>query len=187
LAADSFPDRSGRLVRSALLSRFDGVFDWSGSAFLIRRERALRRSRFFARVGLSVVLNTGRGVDDVRDYCRSYGLPGGLAEYGNVFVDEVTRSETVLGDPEALRSSLAFAMRSRSVARIRRSGLSVFGPGVPVCGRSHGVPPSAEVEEMLDRCGCNGLTFFAGPSAPTSSRQGRARVRAAAAVRRFLG
>src|SRR5207247_9816932 len=51
--------------------------------------------------GFAVVLNTGRSVEHVREYCRTYGLPGGIAEYGSVLFDAVTNQEVALCTPAA--------------------------------------------------------------------------------------
>jgi hydroxymethylpyrimidine pyrophosphatase-like HAD family hydrolase len=53
------------------------------------------------RHGYSVVLNTGRPVGHVREYCASYALAGGIAEYGCVFVDHLNQRETLLIDEES--------------------------------------------------------------------------------------
>jgi hydroxymethylpyrimidine pyrophosphatase-like HAD family hydrolase len=58
------------------------------------------------RHGYSVVLNTGRPVAHLRQYCRSYGMAGGIAEYGCVFVDRIAGNERVLIDAES-REQLA--------------------------------------------------------------------------------
>jgi len=48
--------------------------------------------------GYSVVPNTGRSVQHVRNYCLEYGFSGGIAEYGSVFVDQARQYERVLAD-----------------------------------------------------------------------------------------
>jgi hydroxymethylpyrimidine pyrophosphatase-like HAD family hydrolase len=50
------------------------------------------------RNGYSVVLNTGRPVGHVRQYCSNYALAGGIAEFGCVFVDRINERETLLID-----------------------------------------------------------------------------------------
>lgn len=48
--------------------------------------------------GYSVILNTGRSIAHVRTYCSNFGIPGGVAEYGSVFVDTVRGREIPLID-----------------------------------------------------------------------------------------
>jgi len=63
---------------------------------------ALMALRALRACGHSVILNTGRSVDQVRSYCRSYALPGGVAEFGSVLVDNIARREVPLVGPGAL-------------------------------------------------------------------------------------
>src|SRR5207249_709585 len=58
--------------------------------------------------GFSVVLNTGRSAEHIRNYCRDYSLPGGIGEYGSVFVDAVRGRETPLIDPAAAQQLARF-------------------------------------------------------------------------------
>ncbi|MBI2816592.1 MAG: hypothetical protein HYX72_06605 [Acidobacteria bacterium] len=101
---------SGGLVQvsqNATWSKFlffldmDGVFDcellgfphttWSGLEALIRLQSH----------AYSVVLNASRSIRHVRNYCESFGIPGGIAEYGSVFFDAVRRYEIPLIDARA--------------------------------------------------------------------------------------
>jgi hydroxymethylpyrimidine pyrophosphatase-like HAD family hydrolase len=51
--------------------------------------------------GYQVLLATGRPVPEVRDRCRAYGLPGGVAEYGAVVYDAVRdRSTSLVAGPD---------------------------------------------------------------------------------------
>jgi hydroxymethylpyrimidine pyrophosphatase-like HAD family hydrolase len=52
--------------------------------------------------GFSVVPNTARGVQHVRQYCSAYGFPGGIAEYGSVFIDAVKRQEIPFITPDTV-------------------------------------------------------------------------------------
>lgn len=79
----------------------DGVFDRELLGFPHTSWKGLQSLALLQSHGYSVVLNTGRSVQHVRDYCQSYTLPGGLAEYGSVFVDAVRQTETPLVGAEA--------------------------------------------------------------------------------------
>jgi hydroxymethylpyrimidine pyrophosphatase-like HAD family hydrolase len=52
--------------------------------------------------GFSIVLNTARSVEQVKQYCKIYSLPGGIAEYGSVFFDAVNDKEVPLVDRQAV-------------------------------------------------------------------------------------
>jgi len=76
----------------------DGVFDQELLGFPHATQSALQALSLLRSYGYSVVLNTGRSVQHVRRYCNAYGLPGGIAEFGAVFVDNVRGCETRLID-----------------------------------------------------------------------------------------
>src|SRR5205814_365637 len=78
--------------------------------------------------GYRPVLATGRSTGEVRERCRAYGLPGGVAEYGSAIYHAATdRTCSLVGPAEA--ASLA-RQRGRGDARLRPS------PHVaPVSGR----------------------------------------------------
>src|SRR5262249_54507517 len=88
---------SGRLFFLDL----DGVFDCESLGFPHTTASGLAALALLQSRGFAVVLNTGRSVEHVRHYCQVYGLPGGLAEHGSVFVDAVGQREVPLTDAEA--------------------------------------------------------------------------------------
>jgi hydroxymethylpyrimidine pyrophosphatase-like HAD family hydrolase/adenine/guanine phosphoribosyltransferase-like PRPP-binding protein len=79
----------------------DGVFDWTFFGFPHTTPAGVEALRLLRAAGFSVVLNTARSVEHVREYCHAYRLPGGIAEMGSVFWDEVERQEVPLVDPQA--------------------------------------------------------------------------------------
>ena len=50
---------------------------------------------------MALALNTARTLSDVQEYCRAYGLVGGVAEYGSVAWDAVSGRTRVLVSPES--------------------------------------------------------------------------------------
>jgi hydroxymethylpyrimidine pyrophosphatase-like HAD family hydrolase len=50
----------------------------------------------------AVILDTARSALEVREYCRAYGLAGGVAEYGAYLWDAVGQRGRVLVSPESL-------------------------------------------------------------------------------------
>jgi len=79
----------------------DGVFDCELLGFPHTTVSGLTALALLQAQGFAVVLNTGRSVEHVREYCRTYGLPGGIAEYGSVLFDAVTNQEVALCTPAA--------------------------------------------------------------------------------------
>ncbi len=76
----------------------DGVFDQEILGFAHATLSGLQSLALLRSHGFSVVLNTGRGVHHVRQYCEAYGLSGGVAEFGSVFFDSVRQKEVPLID-----------------------------------------------------------------------------------------
>jgi trehalose-6-phosphatase len=80
----------------------DGVFDSElfGPLFQHTTPSGVQALNLLKSNGYSVVLNTGRSVEHVRSYCRTYMLAGGVAEYGSIFVDAVRNVELPMIDDE---------------------------------------------------------------------------------------
>jgi hydroxymethylpyrimidine pyrophosphatase-like HAD family hydrolase/orotate phosphoribosyltransferase len=76
----------------------DCVFDQELLGFPHATRSGLQSLALLHSRGFSIVLNTGRSVQHVRDYCDAYGLAGGVAEYGAVFVDAIGQRELPLVD-----------------------------------------------------------------------------------------
>jgi hydroxymethylpyrimidine pyrophosphatase-like HAD family hydrolase len=81
----------------------DGVLDWPYLGFPHTTPNGVRALGHLAAGGYAVVLNTLRSVRHVREYCRAYHLPGGVAEMGSVFWDGVRRIEVALTDAATLK------------------------------------------------------------------------------------
>lgn len=96
------PPQNPTWSKFLLMLDLDGVFDcellgfphttWSGLQALTRLQSH----------GYSVILNAGRSIRHVRNYCESFGIPGGIAEYGSVFFDAVRQCEIPLIDARAI-------------------------------------------------------------------------------------
>ncbi len=81
----------------------DGVFDQELLGFPHATQSGLRSLALLQSNGYSVVLNTGRSIEHVRQYCDTYGIPGGIAEFGGVFFDAVQKKDVSLIDAETVR------------------------------------------------------------------------------------
>ncbi|HEY6952306.1 MAG TPA: HAD hydrolase family protein, partial [Bacteroidota bacterium] len=81
----------------------DGVFDSEVFGFPHATLSSLEALEILQSNGFSVMLNTGRSIAHVRNYCHSYTLPGGIAEYGSVFFDHCRGQEYPLTDAQSLK------------------------------------------------------------------------------------
>jgi hydroxymethylpyrimidine pyrophosphatase-like HAD family hydrolase/adenine/guanine phosphoribosyltransferase-like PRPP-binding protein len=96
---------SGRLFFLDL----DGVFDTQAlGGFPHTTTQGLMALSLLRRHGFSIVPNTGRSVEHVRNYCDEYAFPGGVAEFGCVLVDRARGCEITLAEPEALKELAHF-------------------------------------------------------------------------------
>jgi hydroxymethylpyrimidine pyrophosphatase-like HAD family hydrolase len=95
LLGASKPDRWSDLL---FFLDLDCVFDQELLGFPHATRSGLKSLALLHSRGFSIVLNTGRSVQHVRDYCEAYGLAGGIAEYGAVFVDSIRQKEVPLID-----------------------------------------------------------------------------------------
>jgi hydroxymethylpyrimidine pyrophosphatase-like HAD family hydrolase len=139
----------------------DGVFDCERFGFPHTTPSGPAALELLSTHDFSVVLNTGRSVEHVRDYCQVYGLPGGIAEYGSVFVDAVAKSEWPLVDPTG-----AEQLAQCRDALTKMPGVSV-DDGYRYSIRayrwrgSHQVAlDNSDVRELLTQHGCDRLTVI---------------------------
>ncbi len=161
-SAALLPDRSflSRFRRLMFLD-LDGVFDSNVFGFPQTTVSGLLALASLRSHGFSVILNTARSVADVRQYCEAYGLQGGVAESGCIFVDAPTQSEISLVESEA-------------AAQLRRCKAAIQSlPGVFVdpnyhtavrafryaLNRTRGLS-EAEVRDVLEGAGFALLTFL---------------------------
>ena len=79
----------------------DGVFDCDVLGFPHTTASGLTALALLQGHRYSVIPCTARSIADVRSFCRTYGLPGGLAEDGSVFYDAVEDREWSLLDDVA--------------------------------------------------------------------------------------
>jgi hydroxymethylpyrimidine pyrophosphatase-like HAD family hydrolase len=155
------PAKPVRWSESLFFMDLDGVFDQELLGFPHATQSGLQALGLLRAHDFSVVLNTGRSVQHVRQYCEAYGLPGGVAEYGAVFVDAVRGMEIPLIDPigaeqlaqcrEAIRQLPGVFIDPRYEYAIRAYRCTPRGPGAV---------DDATLRDLLKRSGFNNLTII---------------------------
>jgi hydroxymethylpyrimidine pyrophosphatase-like HAD family hydrolase/orotate phosphoribosyltransferase len=166
----------------------DGVFDTEIFGFPHTTLSGIEALRLLQSHAFSIVLNTGRSVEHVYNYCQTYGIPGGLAEYGSVFFDAVQKRELPLIDAEATEEMVHCreAMRKipgvfvdtgyrYSIRAYRYNGL-----------RTSGLQP-AEVKDLLTRLRCDRLTFICRTEDTYVVQKGIGKGSGLLAVKKYLG
>lgn len=166
----------------------DGVLDWGLLGFPhatpsgVHALQSLRQNRF------SVVLNTARSLEHVREYCRAYKLPGGVAELGSVFWDALREWEVPLIDGEA----------ATQLERLRDEIRSLPGAFVDPENRfsvrayrfaDGSMRPlrTAESEALIGRAEFHRLTFIESRADTYFVQKGAGKGQALASVQAYLG
>ena len=86
-----------------VVADIDGVLDRMVFGFPSTTAAGIKAISLLHAHGFAIAANTARTLREVKQYCRSYGFAGGVAEYGSVIWDGVTEQERVLVTAESLR------------------------------------------------------------------------------------
>ena len=81
----------------------DGVLDSRILGFPCTTAAGIRAIRLLHAHNIAGALNSARSLAEVKEYCKAYGLVGGVAEYGSVAWDAVKGLEKALVGREALK------------------------------------------------------------------------------------
>jgi hydroxymethylpyrimidine pyrophosphatase-like HAD family hydrolase len=79
----------------------DGVLDRRLFGYPCTTKAGMEALALLHAHGFSIVINSARSPLEVREYCRAYGLAGGIGEYGSYLYDAVTGRERTLVSPES--------------------------------------------------------------------------------------
>lgn len=166
----------------------DGVFDTEIFGFPHTTLSGIEALRLLQSQDFSIVLNTGRSVEHVCNYCQTYGLPGGLAEFGSVFFDAVQKRELPLIDAEASEEMVHCREAIRKIPGVfEDTGYRYSIRAYRYNGlRTSGLQP-AEVKELLTRLRCDRLTFICRTEDTYVVQKGTGKGSGLLAVKKYLG
>jgi hydroxymethylpyrimidine pyrophosphatase-like HAD family hydrolase/adenine/guanine phosphoribosyltransferase-like PRPP-binding protein len=140
----------------------DGVFDRELLGFPHTTPSGICALRLLKSHDYSIVLNTGRSIEHVRDYCARFALQGGVAEYGALFLDNVRQVE------EPLFGAKARAQLEHCRALVRGLPGVFIDPGYRATIRAYRYGDGAtlgltrpELEELIDSSHFDELGFIA--------------------------
>ena len=166
----------------------DGVLDWSFFGFPHTTWKGVRALGLLREAGFSVVLNTARNLAHVREYCRAYRLPGGIAELGSVFWDATREQPLLLIDPatteqlararEAVQKLPGVFVDPGNVASVRAYRFAG--------GRTRPVK-TEEVRAALENAGCSMLAVSQSAADTFITKSGIDKGSALAHLRAHLG
>jgi hypothetical protein len=182
------PPDAARWSKRLFFLDLDGVFDCDRLGFPHASASGLAALALLESRGFAVVPNTGRSIADVRGYCAHYGLPGGVAEFGNVFFDAVAGREIPLGDPAAAAQVAKCAAAIRELAGVFVDPAYRYSVrAYRLRGERQAPLEPREVEELLAHGGFDRLTCSAGWHDTFIFPRGNDKGRALVAVRQYLG
>jgi len=109
------PARPPRWSSPLVAMDIDGVLDKDIFGFPSTTAAGVEAVSLLHAHGAAVALNTARTLGEVKDYCRSYGCVGGVAEYGSVVWDAVADRSRILVTPESRAELRRLADRLRQI------------------------------------------------------------------------
>jgi len=166
----------------------DGVLDWGLLGFPHTTRCGVDALKRFQRNRFSVVLNTARSLEHVREYCRAYRLPGGVAELGSVFWDAVRDWEVPLIDAEAAAQIESLREEIQNLPGVFIDPENRYSIRAYRFQGGYMRPlQSAEVAAVLERAACHRLTFVQSPADTYIVQKGAGKGQALASVQAFLG
>jgi hydroxymethylpyrimidine pyrophosphatase-like HAD family hydrolase/orotate phosphoribosyltransferase len=166
----------------------DGVFDSDTLGFPHTTPSGIAALEVLRGHDVSVVLNTGRSAEQVRRYCASYRLPGGLAEHGGVFVDAVHGREVSLIDADG---TAQLERGRRLIAALPRACADpAYTHSIRVyrfAGRRTTNIGAAEISAILIDAGCDRLDVIERDADTYIVQKGTGKAAGIRAVREYLG
>jgi hydroxymethylpyrimidine pyrophosphatase-like HAD family hydrolase len=86
-----------------VVTDIDGVLDRMVFGFPCATAAGIKAISLLHSHSFALAVNTARSLPEVKQYCRSYGFAGGIAEYGAVIWDAVNHREVALVSMQSLR------------------------------------------------------------------------------------
>jgi len=166
----------------------DGVLDWGLLGFPHTSPCGVHALQLFRRNRFSVVLNTARSLAHVREYCRAYRLPGGIAELGSVFWDAVREWEVPLIDAEAAAQIEGLRAEIQNLPGVFIDPENRYSIRAYRFQDGYMRPlQAAEAAAALQRAGCDRLTFVQSRADTCIVQKGAGKGQALASVQAYLG
>jgi hydroxymethylpyrimidine pyrophosphatase-like HAD family hydrolase/orotate phosphoribosyltransferase len=138
----------------------DGVLDKQIFGFHSTTAAGIRAISLLHAHGFCLALNTARSIPEVKEYCKSYDMAGGVAEYGAYVWDAGSDEGQVLVSPESLVQLEILARELRRISGVflnddYRYSLRAFtySKGVMVA------LPTLLVQNLISSLQLNRLTF----------------------------
>jgi glycosyltransferase involved in cell wall biosynthesis/hydroxymethylpyrimidine pyrophosphatase-like HAD family hydrolase len=90
-----------KITDKLLVLDIDGVFDDYAFIFPSTTPLGVKALKLLQENGFSIIFNSGRTLEEIKEYCRCFGAIGGVAEYGAAIWDNLEgRSKVILPEQE---------------------------------------------------------------------------------------
>lgn len=138
----------------------DGVIDKQVFGFPSTTKAGMEAISSLHRHGFAVAIDTARSVQEVKEYCQSYGCVGGVAEYGVFVWDAVSGRERVLVSDESLAKIEKLKKILRQIPGVFLNDDYRYSIRAYTYDRGRSVPLSAIlVQDAIAGAGLDGLTI----------------------------
>jgi len=102
--------------------------------------------------GVCAIVNTARSLVDVQEYCRIYGFPGGIGEYGSVIWDDLEQKAIALASEAALDQLERLRAALKAIPGIYLNSNHHYSIKAFSYGKSRTLPlPTAMIGELFSR------------------------------------
>jgi hydroxymethylpyrimidine pyrophosphatase-like HAD family hydrolase len=138
----------------------DGVLDKQIFGYASTTAAGIEAVSTLHRHGVAVALNTARTLVEVQEYCAAYGFVGGVAEYGGVVWDAITRRERSLVGDESLAQMDRVKAALRRIPGVFLDERYLYSIRAYAFERGTTVPlPTLLARNLLAEIGADRLTF----------------------------
>jgi hydroxymethylpyrimidine pyrophosphatase-like HAD family hydrolase len=139
----------------------DGVLDRRVFGFPTTTAAGIRALRWLHAHGVAVAVDTARSAREVKEYCRTYGLVGGVAEYGSYVFDAVANKGTRLVNGEALEQLRELRQALQQVPGVFLHDGYEYSIRAYTYGRNGTIAlPSAMLPNLISRLKLNRLRWL---------------------------
>jgi len=108
--------------------------------------------------GICGIVNTARSIADVQEYCRIYGFPGGIGEYGSVIWDDLEQKPEALVSAAALEQLEAVRAALKEIPGVYLNPDHRYSIKAYLFARGRTAPlPTAMMGELFARLGTDQL------------------------------
>jgi hydroxymethylpyrimidine pyrophosphatase-like HAD family hydrolase len=127
----------------------DGVLDKHAFGFPTTTMAGIKAISLLQSHGFTIALNTARTVTEVKEYCRSYGFAGGVAEYGAWAWDAISGKEVELLSNQDRAQLAELSQRLREIPGVFLNDAYQYSIRAYVYGANGTMPVPTQIIQTL--------------------------------------